>query len=104
VEQSDWAQPDCGQWIDTLDRVVEDCPGPVIVVAHSLGCLAFAHWASLARERVRRKVQGGFLVAPTDLERENSVSFRQGCPSQGRIWQSVMRSLSGSVRQRVSPG
>jgi len=32
------------------------------------------------------------------------VSFRQGCPSQGRIWQSVMRSLSGSVRQRVSPG
>jgi hypothetical protein len=32
------------------------------------------------------------------------VSFRQGCPSQGRIWQSVMRSLSASVRQRVSPG
>jgi predicted alpha/beta hydrolase family esterase len=72
VEQSDWVQPDVGQWIETLDSVVEDCPGPVIVVAHSLGCLAFAHWASLARERVRRKVQGGFLVAPTDVERDDS--------------------------------
>jgi predicted alpha/beta hydrolase family esterase len=64
--------------MDRLDRVVEDCPGPVIVVAHSLGCLAFAHWASFARERVRRKVHGGFLVAPADVERENSPRELRG--------------------------
>jgi predicted alpha/beta hydrolase family esterase len=72
VEQSDWEAPDCGQWMHRLDEVVDACPGPVVVVAHSLGCLAFAHWASFARERVRRKVEGAFLVAPADVERENS--------------------------------
>jgi predicted alpha/beta hydrolase family esterase len=72
VEQSDWETPDCAEWMNRLDGVVEGCPGSVIIVAHSLGCLAFAHWASLALERVRRKVEGGFLVAPADVERENS--------------------------------
>jgi len=72
VEQSDWESPNCGQWVNRLDGVVEDCPGTVIIVAHSLGCLAFAHWARFARERVRRKVEGAFLVAPPDAERENS--------------------------------
>jgi uncharacterized protein len=72
VEQGDWDSPDCGQWVSRLDEVVDDCAGSVVIVAHSLGCLAFAHWASSARERVRRKVEGGFLVAPTDVERENS--------------------------------
>ena len=78
VEQSNWEAPDCGQWIDRLDGVVEDCPGPVIIVAHSLGCLAFAHWASFARERVRGKVEGAFLVAPADVERENSPEEIRG--------------------------
>jgi predicted alpha/beta hydrolase family esterase len=72
VEQSDWESPNCGQWMNKLDGVVEDCPGTVIIVAHSLGRLAFAHWASFARERVRRKVEGAFLVAPPDAEREDS--------------------------------
>lgn len=72
VEQRDWELPNCGEWVNRLDQVVEDCPGPVIVVAHSLGCLAFAHWASFARERVRRKVEGAFLVAPPQVDRENS--------------------------------
>jgi uncharacterized protein len=64
--------------MDRLDRVVDACPGPVIVVAHSLGCLAFAHWASFARERVRRKVEGAFLVAPADVERENGPREMRG--------------------------
>jgi predicted alpha/beta hydrolase family esterase len=78
VEQNDWESPDCGQWIDRLDGVVEDCPVPVIIVAHSLGCLAFAHWARSARERVRRKVEGAFLVAPADVERGNSPEEIRG--------------------------
>ena len=78
MEQRDWESPDCGQWIDRLDEVVEDCAGPVIIVAHSLGCLAFAHWASFARERVRRKVEGAFLVAPADVEGENSPEEIRG--------------------------
>ncbi len=78
MEQSNWEAPDCGQWINRLDGVVEDCPGSVIIVAHSLGCLAFAHWARFARERVRRKVEGAFLVAPADVERANSPEEIRG--------------------------
>lgn len=78
MEQSNWETPDCRQWIDRLDGVVEDCPGSVIIVAHSLGCLAFAHWASFAGERVRRKVEGALLVAPADVERANSPEEIRG--------------------------
>ncbi len=56
VEQRDWESPDCGEWVDRLDGVVADCPGRVVIVAHSLGCMTFAHWASLARDQVRLKV------------------------------------------------
>ena len=73
VEQRDWESPDCGEWVNTLDGVVADCPGPVVVVAHSLGCIAFAHWAIFARARVRAKVKGAFLVAPADVECENAI-------------------------------
>ena len=44
VEQRDWESPDCSEWVNTLDGVVADCPGPVVIIAHSLGCIAFAHW------------------------------------------------------------
>jgi predicted alpha/beta hydrolase family esterase len=72
VEQRDWESPDCSEWVNRLDVVVADCPGPVVIVAHSLGCLTFAHWASLAREQVRLKVEGGFLVTPADVGRDGS--------------------------------
>lgn len=72
VEQRDWATPDCSEWVSGLDQAVADCPGRAIIVAHSLGCIAFAHWASFARERLRAKVEGAFLVAPADVEREGA--------------------------------
>jgi predicted alpha/beta hydrolase family esterase len=72
VQQRDWESPDCAEWMDTLDSVVMDCPGPVVIIAHSLGCMAFSHWAAFAGDRVRLKVKGGFLVAPADVERENT--------------------------------
>lgn len=72
VEQNDWVVPTLAQWVDRLDAVVSGCPGPVLIVAHSLGCMTFAHWASFAREEVRRKVAGAFLVAPADVEREGA--------------------------------
>jgi uncharacterized protein len=72
VEQANWAEPRCGEWVNQLDETVAACPGRVIIVAHSLGCVAFAHWASFARERVRQKVEGAFLVAPADVEREGA--------------------------------
>jgi predicted alpha/beta hydrolase family esterase len=78
VEQRDWESPECSEWVDRLDVVVADCPGRVVIVAHSLGCMAFAHWASFARDQVRLKVEGAFLVAPADVERESSLPEIRG--------------------------
>jgi predicted alpha/beta hydrolase family esterase len=72
VEQRDWEVPDCDEWVNRLGEVVADCSGPVVIVAHSLACVAFAHWVGGSREQVREKVQGAFLVAPADVVREKA--------------------------------
>ncbi|MDH6129908.1 putative alpha/beta hydrolase family esterase [Kitasatospora sp. GP82] len=41
-----------------------DRPGPIVLVAHSLGCVTVAHWAA-ARTRT---VHAALLVAPADIE------------------------------------
>lgn len=66
VEQNDWQRPRRGDWLARLDEVVIDAPGPVVLVAHSLGCILVAAWASLSRHTAR--VRGALLVAPGDVE------------------------------------
>jgi predicted alpha/beta hydrolase family esterase len=68
VEQHDWIRPLRGDWIARLEDVLLAQPGPSILVAHSLGCLLTAAWASHSRNT--HKVQGALLVAPGDPERE----------------------------------
>jgi uncharacterized protein len=68
VDQHDWLRPRRGDWIARLENVVLGCEGPVVLVAHSLGCILTAAWAQVSRSTVR--VQGALLVAPGDAERE----------------------------------
>lgn len=65
VEQDDWLEPQCDDWIVTLDRAVADAAEPVVLVAHSLGCALAARWA--VRPEAPR-VAGAFLVAPADVD------------------------------------
>lgn len=65
VEQNDWLRPRRGDWLARLDEVVIDAPGPVVLVAHSLGCILVSAWASLSRHTA--KVHAAFLVAPGDV-------------------------------------
>ena len=67
VEQHDWMRPLRGDWSARLDEVVVDAPGPVVLVAHSLGCILTAWWA--AHSQHTGKVRGALLVAPGDVER-----------------------------------
>lgn len=46
VEQRDWNHPDCDEWAATLEQAVRRAAQAPIIVAHSLGCLATARWAS----------------------------------------------------------
>jgi predicted alpha/beta hydrolase family esterase len=66
VEQNDWQHPLRGDWLARLDETVIDAPGPVVFVAHSLGCLLVAVWAAVSRHTAR--VKGALLVAPGDTE------------------------------------
>ena len=68
VEQHDWMRPLRGDWIARLEEVLLAQSGPCVLVAHSLGCLLTAAWASHSRHTQR--VVGALLVAPGDPERE----------------------------------
>ena len=68
VEQHDWMQPLRGDWIARLEDVVLSTREPAVLVAHSLGCLLVAAWASHSRNTHR--VKAALLVAPGDVEQE----------------------------------
>ncbi len=67
VDQHDWLQPLRGDWIARLEEVLLDCDEPAVLVAHSLGCLLAAAWASHSRSLDR--VKAALLVAPGDPQR-----------------------------------
>lgn len=72
VEQSDWTAPDPERWTEALDQAVVRTGGPVVLVAHSLGCALIAHWAArwarAAHPDRRSVVKGAMLVAPADVD------------------------------------
>jgi len=69
VEQHDWEHPLRGDWQARLEEVVLEQPGPVVLVAHSLGCQLVAAWAAHSHHTDR--VRAAMLVAPGDPEQEN---------------------------------
>lgn len=61
IVPASWAEPDLTDWCEAIDHAVGHA-GAVVLVAHSLGCLAAAEWVVR-----RRPVAGGvFFVAPPD--------------------------------------
>ncbi|MDP3376566.1 MAG: alpha/beta hydrolase [Hydrogenophaga sp.] len=82
VDQHDWMQPRRGDWIARLEDVILSTEGPVVLVAHSLGCILIAAWAQVSRSTDR--VQGALLVAPGDAERDE---LRPVLPS----WSPIVR-------------
>lgn len=45
VRQRDWKRPVCDDWVAAIEAAVERAGPDVVLVAHSLACLAVAHWA-----------------------------------------------------------
>ena len=46
VAQRDWDHPVCSEWVATLEDSVRAAGPNCVIVAHSLACLAVAHWAA----------------------------------------------------------
>jgi len=75
VQQHDWMRPLRGDWQIQLEEAVLAADRPVVLAAHSLGCILVAWWARHSRNT--HKVLGALLVAPGDVERED---LRQAIP------------------------
>ena len=59
----DWERVDCADWVAAL---AAQAPPGGILVAHSLGCLAVAHWAAAAARAGAPPIRGALLVAVPD--------------------------------------
>ncbi|MCU0956990.1 MAG: alpha/beta hydrolase [Hydrogenophaga sp.] len=98
VEQHDWMTPRRGDWIARLEDVILGCDGPVLLVAHSLGCILTAAWAQISRSTAR--VQGALLVAPGDPERD---ALRAVLPSWAPIVRQRLPFASTLIGSRNDP-
>lgn len=86
IQQRNWYHPVLAEWIYAIDLSATNAAQPPVMVAHSLGCIALAHWA----ERCAGRVAGAMLVAPPDIDRgaclticRDSGQFRRpACPSR----------------------
>lgn len=80
VQQHDWMRPLRGDWLIQLEEAVLAAHRPVVLVAHSLGCIQVAAWASVSQHTHR--VRAALLVAPGDTEQ---ADLREQLPT----WQPI---------------
>ena len=69
VQQDDWVHPTREAWVRAIEASVLAASGPVVIVAHSLGCIATLH---LPPDTARR-IHAALLVAPADPERRAAL-------------------------------
>lgn len=80
-----WESPRRNAWVTKLDQAVRTADAPIILVAHSLGCLAVAWWAELSGQTWGWPVAGALLVAPPDVDRSNACTEIRGFAPSPRI-------------------
>lgn len=73
-----WSTPHRNVWVTKLDQAIRAAQAPVILVAHSLGCIAVAWWARLAGQPYAHPVAGALLVAPADVDDTDSPTSLSG--------------------------
>jgi predicted alpha/beta hydrolase family esterase len=86
VVQDNWVSPLRSAWVARLADTIEATPGPVVLVAHSLGCMAVVHLPDSAL----RRVQGALLVAPADPERRGVLADFAPVPYQPLPYRSIV--------------
>jgi predicted alpha/beta hydrolase family esterase len=84
--EDDWQRPKRSVWVQAVARTVLAQPGPVVVAAHSLGCIATTHLPSEAA----RRISGALLVAPADPERRGVLADFAPVPYQPLPYRSVV--------------
>ena len=86
VEQDDWLVPHRQEWVARLEQAIVADPSPVVLVAHSLGCVTVAHLPAQAAAQVH----GALLVAPADPERRAQLADFAPVPYAPLPYRSVL--------------
>lgn len=86
VRQDDWIAPVREAWVAAIARTIAAQPGPVVIAAHSLGCIAVSHLPP----EVAAKIHGALLVAPADPERRSVLADFAPVPYQRLPYRSVL--------------
>ena len=75
VEQKDWETPLRSDWVANIQASIEkQGPDEIILVGHSLACIAIAYWA----KEFNVKIKYALLVAPADSEADTFPPVTSG--------------------------
>jgi uncharacterized protein len=86
VQQDNWISPTRSAWVTRIAETIRAQDGPVVLVAHSLGCIASTHLPS----EVAVHIQGALLVAPADPERRAPLVDFSPVPYHALPYRSVL--------------
>lgn len=68
AELGGWSVPHRNTWINRLNLAIHRANRPVIIVAHSLGCILTAWWSKFEQSSWANPVVGALLVAPPEVD------------------------------------
>lgn len=86
VVQDNWVSPLRRAWVERLSETILAIEGPVVLAAHSLGCITTVHLPDEAAARI----QGALLVAPADPERRGVLADFAPVPYQALPYRSIV--------------
>ena len=86
VQQDDWVCPTRAAWVASISQTILAQSGPVVIAAHSLGCIAVTHLPAEAVERI----EGALFVAPADPERRSALTDFAPVPYQKLPYRNVL--------------
>jgi len=77
VQQESWEYPDPDSWVNTIHKFASGILEPIIIVAHSLGCIAAVRYAVQYQPK---NIAGAFLVAPADADKSENPVINEFAP------------------------
>ena len=86
MAEEDWQRPKQAVWLQALGETILAQPEPVVIVAHSLGCIA----TTLLPPEVAGRICGALLVAPADPERRGVLADFAPVPYQPLPYRSIV--------------
>lgn len=86
MAEEDWQRPKQAVWLQAIGKTILAQPGPVVVVAHSLCCIA----TTLLLPEVADRICGALLVAPADPERRGPLVDFAPVPYQPLPYRSIV--------------